>query len=162
MRDSSLAVALRKLGHSVTLIPLYTPLRNERDVAATQEVFYGGINVYLQHATRLFRKTPRALDWVFDRPWLLNLAGRMGAQMSPEKLVGLTVDVLEGEDGAASKELHRLTEFLRDEIKPSIICLPNLMFVGMAAALMGLALVMPVLAHATWHLYRRTVGSPVA
>jgi uncharacterized membrane protein len=37
-----------------------------------------------------------------------------------------------------------------------------LMFVGMAAALMGLALVMPVLAHATWHLYRRTVGSPVA
>ncbi|MDB5648655.1 MAG: hypothetical protein JWL62_175 [Hyphomicrobiales bacterium] len=36
-----------------------------------------------------------------------------------------------------------------------------LLVAGMAAAFMGLALVMPVLAHATWHLYRRTVGPPL-
>ena len=33
-----------------------------------------------------------------------------------------------------------------------------LLAIGIAAALMGLAIVMPVLAHATWHLYRRTIG----
>ncbi len=37
-----------------------------------------------------------------------------------------------------------------------------LLFAGMAAALMGLAVVMPVLAHATWHFYRRAIGPPLA
>ena len=35
------------------------------------------------------------------------------------------------------------------------------MFAGIALAMMGLAIVMPVLAHATWHLYRRTIGEPI-
>jgi glycosyltransferase involved in cell wall biosynthesis len=132
MRDSALAHGLRNIGHVVTLIPLYTPLRNERDIGTTGEVFYGGVNVYLQHATRLFRRTPRVLDWMFDRPWLLNTAGRLANQTSPSELAGMTVDILRGEDGAASKELNRLTDFLRDQIKPDVIVLPNLMFVGMA------------------------------
>ena len=36
-----------------------------------------------------------------------------------------------------------------------------LLALGMAAALMGLAIVMPVLAHATWHFYRRAIGPPL-
>lgn len=36
-----------------------------------------------------------------------------------------------------------------------------LLGLGMAAALMGLAIVMPVLAHATWHFYRRAIGPPL-
>jgi glycosyltransferase involved in cell wall biosynthesis len=132
MRDSAIAHALRNMGHEVTLIPLYTPLRNERDITTTTEVFYGGVNVYLQSASTLFQKTPRLLDWVFDRPWLLNMAGRMGAQSDPAELAGLTVEILKGEDGAAAKELRRLTDFLRDTVKPQVIVLPNLMFAGMA------------------------------
>ena len=132
MRDSAIAHALRNMGHEVTLIPLYTPLRNERDITTTTEVFYGGVNVYLQSASKLFQKTPRLLDWVFDRPWLLNMAGRMGAQSDPAELAGLTVEIIKGEEGAAAKELRRLTDFLRDTIKPQVIVLPNLMFAGMA------------------------------
>ena len=130
-----LGVALRRLGHSVTLIPLYTPLRSEQGDASNSEIFYGGVNVYLQHASRLFRHTPRVFDWIFDRPWLLNAAGKVGAQTAPEKLAGLTLTIIEGEDGGAKKELDRLVEFLRDHIKPAIVCLPNLMFVGMAKSL---------------------------
>lgn len=132
MRDSAIAHALRNAGHPVTLIPLYTPLRNERDIGTTGEVFYGGVNVYLQKVNKLFRKTPRVLDWVFDRPWLLNAAGRLGAQTDPAQLADVTVEILLGEEGAAAKELHRLTDFLRDTVKPQVIVLPNLMFVGMA------------------------------
>ena len=132
MRDNSLAAALKRQGHQVTLIPLYTPLRTDSPGASIPEVYYGGVNVYLQHATRVFRHTPRALDWIFDRPWLLNAAGNMGAQTPPEKLVSLTTDVLRGEEGHASKELNRLVEFLRAEVKPQLVSLPNLMFVGMA------------------------------
>jgi len=132
MRDNALAAALKRQGHAVTLVPLYTPLRTDAPAASIPDVFYGGVNVYLQHSTRLFRHTPRALDSVFDRPWLLNFAGRLGSQTPPDKLVGLTLDVLEGEDGHATKELHRLVEFLRADVKPQLVSLPNLMFIGMA------------------------------
>src|SRR5438128_5857477 len=124
MRDNALAAALRRLGHSVTLIPLYTPLRSEQQLVSETEVFYGGVNVYLQHATRLFRHTPRVLDWIFDRPWLLNTAGKLGAQTAPEKLAGLTLSVIEGEEGPAVKELDRLISFLKEHVKPEIACLP--------------------------------------
>lgn len=132
MRDNALAGTLRRLGHQVTLIPLYTPLRSEAGDASDTEVFYGGVNVYLQHSAKLFRHTPRALDWIFDRPWVLNVAGKLGAQTEPEKLAGLTLSIIEGEEGAAKKELDRLVDFMRDHVRPQVISLPNLMFVGMA------------------------------
>ena len=135
MRDNTLAAALKRGGHEVTLIPLYTPLRTDAPDAGSSEVYYGGVNVFLQHATRVFRHTPRVLDSFFDRAWLLNLAGRFGAQASPQKLGALTLDVLEGEDGHAVKELHRLLDFLRDHVRPQVVSLPNLMFLGMAGTL---------------------------
>ena len=132
LRDNALAGALLKLGHKVTLIPLYTTLRTDTAAAPTSDVFYGGINVYLQHASKLFRVTPRIFDWLFDRPWLLKMAGSMGAGASPAKLAPLTRDILLGYNGPTQKELRRLITFLADEIKPDIITLPNLMFIGMA------------------------------
>jgi len=135
MRDNTLAAALKRAGHEVTLIPLYTPLRTDAPDAGSSEVYYGGVNVFLQHATGLFRHTPRMLDSLFDRPWLLNLAGRFGAQASPQKLGGLTLDVLEGEDGHAAKELHRLLGFLQSHVRPQVVSLPNLMFIGLARTL---------------------------
>ncbi len=132
MRDNALATALRRQGHAVTLIPLFSPLRTDAEEASIPEVYYGGVNVYLQHATRIFRRTPRMLDAIFDRPWLLSAASRLGAQTPPEKLAGLTLDVLEGEDGNAVKELDRLVAFLRDQVRPQVVSLPNLMFIGMA------------------------------
>ncbi len=131
MRDNALASALKRLGHDVTLIPLYTPLRTENHSDAISEIFYGGVNVYLQHWSGLFRHTPRMLDWLFDRPWLLGVAGRFGINTPPEKLAGLTTDIIKGEEGAAEKELRRLIAHLKQET-PDVICLPNLMFVGMA------------------------------
>jgi glycosyltransferase involved in cell wall biosynthesis len=132
LRDNALAVALLKLGHKVTLVPLYTPLRTDTPGVATHEVFYGGINVYLQHASKLFRITPRVFDWLFDRPWLLRAAGSMGAGASPAKLASLTRDILLGYNGPTQKELRRLMAFLASDIKPDVIVLPNLMFIGMA------------------------------
>ena len=132
MRDNALAAALMRMGHKVSLIPLYTPLRTEPKGVAHGEVFFGGVNVYLQHASGLFRKTPRAVDWLLDRQWLLKLAGRYGAHTPPEQLAGLTLSLLQGEEGPAVKELRRLLDFLRNEIKPQIVTLPNLMFVGVA------------------------------
>ena len=135
MRDNALATALKRQGHQVTLIPLFTPLRTEPQDASIGQVFYGGVNIYLQHASRLFRKTPRILDWLLDRPWLLNVAGRYGSTTPPDELGGLTLSILRGEEGPAVKELRRLLAFMRNDVRPQVVVLPNLMFIGLAPVL---------------------------
>ncbi|MDD4891854.1 MAG: glycosyltransferase family 4 protein [Phycisphaerae bacterium] len=135
MRDNTLAAALIRAGHRVSLIPLYTPLRtDERDVSISR-VFYGGVNVYLQHASGFFRRTPRWIDWLFDRRWLLRLAGRRAGSTDPRSLGPLTISVLDGEDGSMRKELARLLRYLADDVQPDVVLLPNAMFVGVAGAL---------------------------
>jgi glycosyltransferase involved in cell wall biosynthesis len=135
MRDNALATALKRAGHDVTLVPLYTPLRTDAEDASIGKVFYGGVNAYLQYASRFFRRTPRLIDWLLDRRWLLNLAGRFGAQTSPAKLGAFTLSILEGEDGPQIKELRRLASFIKSEIRPQVVSLPNLMFIGTARLL---------------------------
>jgi glycosyltransferase involved in cell wall biosynthesis len=135
MRDNALAAALKRTGHTVTLVPLYTPLKTEPQSVAEDEVFFGGVNVYLQHTSPFFRKTPRAIDWLLDRPWLLKAAGSYGAKTPPEQLAGLTLSLLHGEAGPAVKELRRLLRHLKDDVKPDIVTLPNLMFLGTARAI---------------------------
>jgi glycosyltransferase involved in cell wall biosynthesis len=136
MRDNALAAALKRRGHRVTLIPLFTPLRTEPRDESIGEVFYGGVNVYLQHASTFFRKTPRIFDWLLDRRWLLNWAGRFGSTTPPAELGGLTLSILRGDDGPAVKELRRLLQFLKsDPARPQVVGLPNLMFIGVAPLL---------------------------
>ena len=135
LRDNALAGALSRAGQRVTLVPMYTPLRTEDGSVAIGEVFYGGVNVYLQHLSPLFRHTPRPLDWLLDRPGLLKLAGEFGAQTSPAQLGPLTLSVLEGQHGPAVKELRRLATFLKSDVRPQIVSLPNLMFIGLARLL---------------------------
>jgi hypothetical protein len=63
MRDNALAAELMRLGHDVTLLPFYTPtLTDEENVSRQQQVFFGGISVYLEQHLPLFRKTPRFID----------------------------------------------------------------------------------------------------
>src|SRR5687768_7559657 len=132
LRDNALATALKRLGHHVVLVPLYTPLKTHSPDASTDQVFMAGVNTYLQHASGLFRKTPRALDWLFDRPWLLGLAGKWGANTSPAKLGPFTLSILRGDEGPVLKELRRLVRFLKDDLKPDVVSLPNAMFIGLA------------------------------
>src|SRR5688500_18317510 len=40
MRDNALAMALKRQGHQITLIPLFTPLRTEPQDASIGQVFY--------------------------------------------------------------------------------------------------------------------------
>ncbi len=82
----------------------------------------------------LFRHTPRVIDRMLDAPVLLRGVGRFAAKTRAEDLGALTVSVLRGREGLQRKELARLVAGLR-ELKPSVIVLPNLMFLGAAEAL---------------------------
>jgi len=118
----------------VLLVPLYTPIRTDENDVSSQRVFYGGVNVYLQQKAGLFRIMPRWLTRILDAPALLRRAMRSAGQLSPAATGALTVSILKGEHGAQKQELARLVDGLH-ALEPDVICLPNLMFVGLAAKL---------------------------
>jgi glycosyltransferase involved in cell wall biosynthesis len=132
LRDVALTRALREAGHDVLLIPAYTPLKIEHDDLPNTEIFYGGVNVYLQQHSALFRHTPRWIDGLFDARPLLSAATRGAGDADPRRLVDLTASVLQGEHGRQKKELVRLVRFLRDEAKPDVVNLPNAFFAALA------------------------------
>ena len=134
LRDATLVKALIKQGHEVLMVPLYLPLSlGEPPEENMSPIFFGGVNVYLQQKSSLFRKTPRWLDRVFDSPHLLKLVGRMAGMTSARDLGETTISMLRAEEGRQIKELNRLVEWLDTrENKPDIVCLSNILLVGLA------------------------------
>ena len=116
------------------LVPLYTPIRTDEEEVSHSRVYYGGINVYLEQKSALFRHVPSWLTGVLDLPVLLRRVTRLAGDFGPEDVGAITVSVLKGGDGAQRKELTKLVSALRG-LKPDVICLPNAMFVGLAGKL---------------------------
>ncbi len=134
LRDNRLAATLIEQGRDVVLMPLYTPLRtDERDVSVSP-VHYGGLNVYLQQQSHLFRRVPRWIGRWLDSPAILNFLSRWSSSVDAKSLGPLTVSVLKGEHGAQQKELEKLMEALA-AIQPDLIHLPTLPFIGVARQL---------------------------
>ncbi len=132
IHDNTLAAALQRRGHDVALIPTYTPIRTDETDVSMNRVFYGGINVYLQQKSTLFRHTPWMFDRLLDNPALLNGLSHFSGSTSAKDLGSLTVSVLQGEEGQQKKELAKLIKWLKDSYRPDIVQLTNSMFVGFA------------------------------
>ena len=130
LNDNALARELLSLGHDVQLIPLYTPIRTDDADQTIDQVFFGGINVYLQQQAPVFRWLPRWLDRWIDQPWIINLATKLGGKLDYQKLGGLAVSMLRGEAGFQSKEVHRLIDYLVGENQPEICIFSNVLTAG--------------------------------
>ncbi|OWK47478.1 glycosyltransferase family 4 protein [Fimbriiglobus ruber] len=144
MRDNTLVTALRELGHDALLIPTYTPIRTDDIDVSQGRIFYGGINVFLQDRSWIFRHTPRFIDWLLNRPALLRFVSKRAVSMSYASLAELTVSMLKGKEGRQRKELAKLVEWLGTEAKPEVIVLTNALLSGMVPAVKE-ALGVPVL-----------------
>lgn len=132
LRDNALVAELRRQGHDALMVPLYLPVMlDEVSTAGDTPLFYGGVNVYLQQKSALFRHSPGWLDRLLDAPRVLKLAASRAGSTQAHELGDLTVSTLRGEEGNQIKELDRLAEWLT-EIRPEIICLSNALLVGMA------------------------------
>lgn len=131
LRDNALAAALLKLGHDVRLIPLYTPLRTDEESVASDTVFYGGINAYLQMKSPFFRQRRPLLDWALDHPGLLRLVSKFAIKTEPDDLGAMTVSVLRGALGPQAKELRKLIDWLKAD-PPQLVYLTNTMLASIA------------------------------
>lgn len=134
LRDNRLAASLIAQGRDVSLIPLYTPIRTDEEDVSQSRVYYGGLNVFLQQKSALFRVMPNWMGRWLDAPVLLRRIMRFAGDTRPSLLGELAISVLRGEHGAQRKELGKLIEGLR-VLKPDVVNLPNLMFAGIASRL---------------------------
>ena len=132
LHDNTLAAALAAMGEDVLLVPTYTPLRTDEDSVSDSHLFFGGINVYLQQHSPIFRHTPWFLDALLDNPAVIQWLTRGGPRLEAEHLGGLTVSMLEGEHGRQRKEVHKLVHWIRTEAKPDVVHLSNTMLIGVA------------------------------
>jgi glycosyltransferase involved in cell wall biosynthesis len=133
LRDNTLARALMARGHDVVLVPTYTPTKTDEPNVSVDRVFLGGINVYLQHKSAVFRHTPWFVDRWLDSPRLLNWAAERGLKTDAANLGALTVSMLEGEEGPDQKEFAKLADWLADEVRPDIVDLSNSLLIALAA-----------------------------
>jgi glycosyltransferase involved in cell wall biosynthesis len=132
LHDNTLAAALRELGEDVVLLPTYTPIRTDEIDVSERRIFFGGINVYLQQKSAIFRHTPWWFDRFFDSPGLLERLSRRASSVDATQLGGLTVSMLQGETGHQRKEIEKLVHWLLHEFRPSVVHLSNAMQIGMA------------------------------
>jgi glycosyltransferase involved in cell wall biosynthesis len=132
LHDNTLATAIGKLGDEILLIATYTPLRTDEENVSHSRVFFGGVNVYLQQKSALFRHTPWFIDAVFDSPRLLAWLSRKSSGMEARQLGELTISTLQGEHGRQRKELNKLVHWLAGDFKPDVVHLSNSMLAGSA------------------------------
>ena len=136
MRDNSLAHQLMANGHEVTMLPTYLPhFLDEEPAGGEQRIFFGGINVYLQHKFSLFRKTPAWVDKAFDNKWLLKKAAARSGMTSSKDLGEITLSTFRGEDGPLVKEVNKVLAWFKEQGSPDIIFLSTIMLAGIGKVL---------------------------
>jgi glycosyltransferase involved in cell wall biosynthesis len=131
LHDNTLVAALTAQGHDALLIPTYTPIHTDEKDVSQRRVFLGGINVYLQQKSGLFRHTPWFLDRLLDVPRLLTWVARFAVKTRAEELGELAISVLKGEHGFQRKEIDKLVAWLADDVRPQIINLTNVLLSGL-------------------------------
>jgi glycosyltransferase involved in cell wall biosynthesis len=132
LRDNALVAALRRHGHMALMAPLYLPLTlDEENQSSATPYFFGGINVYLDQLSPLFRKAPDWLRHLLASAPLLKMASRAAGRARMEDLGELTISMLRGDEGNQARELDELVAWLRTE-KPDVVCLSNALLAGMA------------------------------
>ena len=135
LRDNALAAELLRRGHDLVLSPVYTPTRTDEANVSDAHVFFGGISVFLEQHSALFRRTPRFVDKLWDAPWALRLATRRQIKVDPKSLGEMTVSMLRGEQGFQAKEIGKLLDWLRAEPRFDVINLPYSLLTGLAEPL---------------------------
>ena len=133
-RDNALAAELLARGHDVTLQPVYTPTLVDEPNVSAPTVLFGGINIYLQQSSALFRRMPRFVERLLDSPRLIRTLAR-GSTTDASLLGDLTLSTLDGRSGVLRKEFDKLVDWIRSEPLPDVINIPNSLLIAMAAPL---------------------------
>src|SRR4029450_13379305 len=125
LRANALAAELIRQGHDVTLLHFYTPtLTDEENVSRQQQVFFGGISVYLEQHMPWFRGH-RLLAFLVDAPNLIKFFTSGSIAVDPKQLGAWTVSTLRGPNGHQRKEIDKLIEFATEKPTATVVNPPD-------------------------------------
>lgn len=130
MHDNAVTRGLLKRGVNIQLLPLYTPIRTDEEDVSVDRIFFGGINVFLQQKIPLFRYLPSFLDRWLDNPALISRLSARAVKVDGKELGSLALSMARGESGYQRKEVARLMKWLKEEAKPDLVVLSNLLIGG--------------------------------
>ncbi len=133
-RDNLQASALRKMGHDVTIMPLYLPLNKE--VFQTESpLFFPATSYYF--AQKFFRriKMPKWIEKWLGSDSMLKMASSMSGTTSAKGMENMTLSMIEGDDQAFTREVDKLINWLETYEKPDLIHLSSSLLIGIAKAI---------------------------
>ena len=109
---------------------MYTPIQTDEDDVSIDQVFFGGINVYLQQRSGLFRFLPQGGRSAPGPavPAAVDIAGV--SKQRAAKLGDLALSMLRGSAGFQRKEVQRLCQWLNRDPKPDLLVLTNMLVAG--------------------------------
>jgi len=131
-RDDELLTSMLILGQDVRKIQMYLPSGLNHSGVPGTPVFYGAVNLYLREKVPIYRHAPSCLERAFDSQAMLRYAAKKSGSTSASGLEGMTISMLQGEEGRQAAELDNLIRYLRDEIKPDVAHLSNALLLGLA------------------------------
>jgi len=131
-RDDELLSSMLLLGQDVRKVPMYLPSGYDHSAVPGTPVFYGAINLYLREKIPGYRRAPSWLERAFDSQTLLRMAARKSGSTSASGLEGMTISMLQGEQGRHTSELDNLIRYLETEIRPDVVHLSNALLLGLA------------------------------
>jgi glycosyltransferase involved in cell wall biosynthesis len=135
LHDNSLARALLGEGWDVQLVPFYTPIRTDEEDVSVDQVFFGGVNVYLQQKFWPFRYLPKWLDGFLDRPSFIRRVTSRAIETNAAVLGSMALSMLRGAGGNQAKEVHRVVKWLTTTARPDLILVTNILVAGFVPAL---------------------------
>lgn len=129
MHDNALSRSLEATGWDVQLVPAYTPIRTDEENVSVDQVFFGGINVFLQQKVPFFRWLPASMDRFLDNPKLIRRVTAKAMDTDAKTLGKLAVSMLRGMDGNQRKEVKRICQWL-ENTKPRLMVFSNILIGG--------------------------------
>ncbi len=129
LHDNTWARVLQASGYEISLIPTYTPIRVDEENLSQSQVFFGGVNVYLNSLWSWYRRLPAFLKRGLDHPAVIRGLTQFGLSTEAGQLGQLTSDMLAGEDGPHRAAIAELAAHIR-HLRPDVVLFTNALLSG--------------------------------
>jgi len=133
-RDNLQALALRKAGHDVVIMPLYLPLK-QTSFQGDVPLFFPATTYYVEQKIFGQRRMPSWMKRMLGSDTLLNMASAMSGTTSAEGMEDMTLSMIEGEGMAFEENMKQLVDWVKQTERPDVIQLSSSLLLGIAKEL---------------------------
>lgn len=133
-RDNLQALALRKAGHEVIIMPLYLPLK-QASFQGDVPLFFPATTYYVEQKMFDRRRMPSWMKRMLRSGALLDMASSLSGTTSAEGMEDMTLSMIEGEGLAFEENIKQLIDWLKQTEKPDVIQLSSSLLLGIAKKL---------------------------